>query len=93
MPLDAVTAVVDGIQLPGVSGEAGTAAAFAGHWAERTRSPARPVAGQRILEANDGVRVRLEVAPPRGMVLVPAVHRDRDKAGTVFEVAGPELWR
>jgi len=66
MPLDAITAVVDaiaadGIQLPGVSGEAGTAAAFAGHWAERTRSPARPVEGQRILEANDGVRVRLEV--------------------------------
>jgi len=37
-------------------------------------------------ELNDGVRVRLEVAPPRGMALVPAVHRDRDEVGTVFEV-------
>ena len=56
MPRDAITAIVDaiaddGIHLPGVSGEAGTAATFAGHWAERTRSPARPVEGQRLLEA------------------------------------------
>src|SRR5205085_9132982 len=34
-----------------------------------------------------GVRVRLEVEPPRGMALVPAVHRDRDEVRTVFEVA------
>src|SRR3954454_5820782 len=40
------TALVDAITghdiaLPGVSGEAGTAAAFAGHWAQRTRQSAR----------------------------------------------------
>jgi predicted GNAT family acetyltransferase len=33
-----------------VNGEAATAAEFAGHWAERTRSPAYPVQGQRIYE-------------------------------------------
>src|SRR4051794_4765362 len=41
MPYDVVTAAVDAIvaqrvALPGVSGEAATAARFAGHWAERT---------------------------------------------------------
>jgi predicted GNAT family acetyltransferase len=47
----AVDAVVDqGVALPGVSGEAATAAAFAGHWAERTRSGAQPVQGLRIYE-------------------------------------------
>src|SRR5207237_6230706 len=40
-----------------------------------------------VRQSNDGVRVRLEVAPPRGMALVPAVHRDRDEVRTVFEVA------
>lgn len=46
-----VTAVVDAIvdqdvHLPGVIGDAATAAAFAGHWTERTRSAANPVQGQ-----------------------------------------------
>lgn len=55
MPVDAVTAVVEtiaaeGAQLPGVAGEAATAARFAGHWAEQTRSPARPVHAERIYE-------------------------------------------
>src|SRR5688572_19369740 len=40
-----------------------------------------------VRQSSDGVRVRLEVAPPRGMALVPAVHRDRDEVRTVFEVA------
>src|SRR5947207_8743712 len=31
--------------------------------------------------------MRLEVEPPRGMALVPAVHRERDEVRTVFEVA------
>jgi hypothetical protein len=38
-------------------------------------------------QSNDGVRVRLEVEPPRGVALVPAVHRERDEVGAVFEVA------
>ena len=37
----------------------------------RTRPPARP--------PDDGARVCLEVEPPRGMPLLPAVHRERDE--------------
>ena len=37
--------------------------------------------------SNDGVGVRFEVAPPRGVALVPAVHRDRDEVRAVFEIA------
>src|SRR5688500_946998 len=40
-----------------------------------------------VRQSNDGVRLRLEVEPSRGMALVPAVHRERDKVRTVFEVA------
>jgi predicted GNAT family acetyltransferase len=36
--------------LPGVSGEAATAALFAGCWAERRKTPAVPVEGQRLYE-------------------------------------------
>jgi predicted GNAT family acetyltransferase len=55
MPVEAVEAIVDtiveqGVVLPGVNGEAGTAAAFAGAWTERTRSGATPVMGQRLYE-------------------------------------------
>lgn len=51
-----VDAIVDqGVDLPGVTGEAATAAGFAGHWAERTRSAAHPVQGQRIYEAAEVV--------------------------------------
>lgn len=47
----AVTAITDaGVTLPGVAGEAGTAARFAGHWAELTRTGAEPFNGQRIYE-------------------------------------------
>src|SRR5687768_17880357 len=38
-------------------------------------------------QSNDGVRVLLEVEPPRGMALVPAVHRERNEVGAVFDVA------
>ncbi|HUR48038.1 MAG TPA: GNAT family N-acetyltransferase [Acidimicrobiales bacterium] len=37
--------------LPGIAGEAGTAARFAGHWTERTKSAAFPKLGQRLYEA------------------------------------------
>lgn len=39
--------------LPGIAGEAGTAARFAGLWTERTKSAAIPKMGQRIYEAGD----------------------------------------
>jgi predicted GNAT family acetyltransferase len=48
-----VTAIVDhGVALPGVNGEAGTAAAFAGRWTELTRTGAE-VEGQRIYEVTE----------------------------------------
>jgi len=46
-----VDAIVEaGISLPGVNGEAATAACFAGHWSERCKSAARPFEGNRIYE-------------------------------------------
>jgi ribosomal protein S18 acetylase RimI-like enzyme len=50
-----VTAVVDtiveaGVSLPGVNGEAATAASFAGRWTERRKSGAWPFEGNRIYE-------------------------------------------
>jgi uncharacterized protein len=46
-----VDAIVDGgMALPGVNAEADTAALFAGHWAERRKSPAIPVQGLRLYE-------------------------------------------
>jgi ribosomal protein S18 acetylase RimI-like enzyme len=55
MDLDAVTVVVDAmagadVKLPGVNGDATTSARFAGAWAARTRTPARPIHAQRIFE-------------------------------------------
>lgn len=50
-----VAAVVDaiteaGVSLPGVGGEAATAANFAGHWTERRKTGATPFQGNRIYE-------------------------------------------
>ena len=78
MTPDAVTAAVeaiagDGVPLPGVTGEAATAARFAGHWAERTRSAARPVQGQRIYE----VKRAVAAGPVRGRAR-RGVDGDRD---------------
>jgi hypothetical protein len=47
------TAVDAGIALPGVTGEAATAASFAGHWAERVKSPGVPFQGMRLYELVD----------------------------------------
>jgi GNAT superfamily N-acetyltransferase len=52
---EAVAGMVDtivraGVALPGVNGEAATAARFAGQWTERHGSAAFPVEGQRIYE-------------------------------------------
>jgi uncharacterized protein len=39
-----------GISLPGINGEAATAASFAGHWGERYKSAATPFQGNRLYE-------------------------------------------
>jgi uncharacterized protein len=56
-PMDSkiVAALVDaiveaGVSLPGVNGEAATAAAFAGQWTERSKSSAVPFQGNRLYE-------------------------------------------
>ena len=51
----AVPAVVDaiaeaGVTLPGVNGDAATAASFAGYWSERCKSAATPFQGTRLYE-------------------------------------------
>jgi GNAT superfamily N-acetyltransferase len=43
----------DDVTLPGVEGEAATAAAFAGHWTEVCRTGARPSLGTRLLLLGD----------------------------------------
>jgi predicted GNAT family acetyltransferase len=58
MGTDAIAAIVDaiadaGIALPGVNGEAATAARFAGQWTERCKSAAIPVRGERLYEVVD----------------------------------------
>lgn len=55
MSREAVRAVVDvitdeGVELPGVNGEAATVSHFAGAWSERLRVAARPTLGQRLYE-------------------------------------------
>jgi predicted GNAT family acetyltransferase len=81
MPDDAVVAVVSaiadaGVALPGVSGEAATAARFAAQWAERTLTAAEPFNGQRIYELEGapsprrvGGCLRLAEAPDCGLIL------------------------
>jgi predicted GNAT family acetyltransferase len=92
MPAEAVTAAVeciadDGVRLPGVSGEASTAARFAGHWTERTKSAAVPTQGQRIYEIDAVVPARptngkMRAATPDDLdVLVPWVHAFQREIG------------
>jgi hypothetical protein len=59
--------------VPGFIGEAATAAAFAGAWAQRHRVPAAPTEGERLFRL-DGAQ---HVARAPG-VLRPAEHADRD---------------
>jgi len=78
MPFGAIRAVVEtiadqGVALPGVNGEATTAAAFAGHWTERARVGARPVDGMRLYEVPEVV----ETSPLDGTAR-RAVTADRD---------------
>src|SRR5215471_14025007 len=46
-----------GVALPGVSGEAATAAMFAGQWSERTKSAATPFQGNRLYELLEAAEV------------------------------------
>jgi uncharacterized protein len=85
MARDVVTAVVDaivdlGVDLPGVNGDAATAARFAGHWTERTGSAAHPVQGQRIYEVDNVVPTPRSTGRLRS-----ATSRDRDLLVAWFE--------
>ncbi|MGC9961930.1 MAG: GNAT family N-acetyltransferase [Acidimicrobiales bacterium] len=71
MPAEVARAIAEaalaGGDLPGVTGEAATAAAFAGHWAEICKVAATPVFGQRLyhlgeLRLPEGVSGRLRPA-------------------------------
>ena len=78
MDLDVVSSMVDVIaemrvRLPGVNGEADTAARFAGQWAERTKSAAIPWQGQRIYEV-----LALQGKPVASGHLRKAEPQDRD---------------
>jgi len=63
MAADAVAAAVDaiaaaGVELPGLVGDALTAARFAGQWTERTGRAAWPIQGQRLYEVDRVVPAR-----------------------------------
>ncbi len=83
----------DGVQLPGVDGEAATAAGFAGAWTERTRSAAVPVLGERIYEVGTVVPARRAAGAAR---LATAGDIDRvapllrEFAAEIDEVSGDE---
>jgi len=77
MPLAVARAVADSVAqedpaLPGVNGEAATAAAFAGQWSEMTKRPAVPWQGQRIYEAR-------AISPPQGVPGGPRLGRPSDR--------------
>lgn len=78
MPADAVAALVDavadaGVTLPGVIGDAATAARFAGQWTERNKSAAVPYEGQRVYEVRD-----VQDGPTVSGHLRKAIAADRD---------------
>jgi ribosomal protein S18 acetylase RimI-like enzyme len=63
------------VSLPGVNGEAGTAASFAGHWSERRKSGATPFQGNRLYELSkmgdsNGLEGQLRQALPSDRNLV-----------------------
>ena len=71
---------VQGVELPGVHGEAATAASFAGWWTEVTRAGAKPVEGSRLYEVDD------VIPPPRsGGSCRLANERDRQLLVEWFE--------
>ena len=74
------TAMVDAIvkadvSLPGINGDAATAATFAGHWSEQRKSAATPFQGNRLYELFEagevaGVEGQLRQALPRDRSLI-----------------------
>jgi uncharacterized protein len=103
--VDAIAAA--DVYLPGVNGEAATAASFAGHWSERRKSAATPFQGNRLyelLEAGEatGVEGKLRQALPRDRSLM--IHWTRAFQTEIGEpaddtelrvdrgLAGGELW-
>ena len=83
----AVDAIVTaGVRLPGVTGEALTAARFAGQWTERTGTGAWPVQGQRIYEVDEVV-----AAPARGGRHRAATEEDLELVTRWFEDFGAEI--
>ena len=91
MAAAAIAAAVDaivaaGVRLPGVTGEALTAARFAGQWTERTGTGAWPVQGQRIYEVDE------VVAPPGpGGHDRAATEEDLELVTRWFEAFGAEI--
>ena len=97
MPAPAVDALVEavlasGASAPGVSGDAATAARFAGQWTERRGTAATPHMGMRVYALGDlvppqGVPGRLRTATlddaPTVLDLVEVFHRDTGQEGVV----------
>jgi ribosomal protein S18 acetylase RimI-like enzyme len=80
MNLDVIEALVEAIAdqkiaLPGVNGDAATAASFAGRWTERCKAPALPALGMRLYELGD-----IKVVLPMVGTLRKAGPTDRDLA-------------
>lgn len=71
--------VREGAELPGVNGEAGSTARFAGQWSERTKSGARPDQGLRIYEAQS---IQMPPGVPGG--LRRAALSDRTRIGELL---------
>jgi uncharacterized protein len=88
-----VAAIVEeGVDLPGVNGDAGTAARFTGQWTERRGTAASPVMGMRIYELTElvlptGVSGSLRAASPADRETVAAMvvgfHEDTGERGEV----------
>jgi predicted GNAT family acetyltransferase len=80
MDKQVATAMVDAIvnadvSLPGINGDAATAATFAGHWSEQRKSAATPFQGNRLYELLEvgevaGVEGQLHQALPRDRSLM-----------------------
>jgi len=91
MAAAAIAAAVDaiaaaGVRLPGVTGEALTAARFAGQWTERTGTGAWPIQGQRIYEVDEVV-----AAPAPGGRERPATEEDLELVVRWFTAFGDEI--
>ena len=74
-----------GVALPGVNGEAATAARFAGQWAERRKTPATPFAGQRVYEID-----QVHDPPQISGMFRQAVSDDRDRIVACMRGFGAE---